>query len=348
MNRKLERLLLLFLIVSLFGACTDSEDNGVNVESLYTSSLQPAFYMAIEDSLQPAWLQEMIKSCPYLKVYHSRKDGGYYLVGHPNRTQITCKLYDAKGVLQDITTQEALDGAIVADAPWTCIHIYSYPIVVGTAEWKALSIQERKERLQLPDNLLDNMRTEDLIEVCLDYPYALDYSAFDDYQTGFMALYKQFNGLRELLSRDDLAEPFLLRLDINWKKADLILEMIDTAPLKVGYYSSLSCMLFKLMLAQDAVINQMSHSQLRRMLDICIRNTDIEIAYPEIWSSSAHASTLFIYAKVIDNKGGFSFNDDKEKEMFNSFVKNPNRLLYTQILFYDDFCERIMKYVEDF
>lgn len=336
---------LFLLMIGFFGACTSSLDEKEAETNIDSVLLQNAFYMAVDDSLQPIWLQEMIKSVPYLKVYHSDKDGGLYLVEHPGRAQTTGGLYHVDGRPQTFTTQEGLDAAISAGAPWTCTHIYSYPIVAGTEEWKALSVLERKERLQLPDNLLCTIRTEDLIEVCLDYPFALDYLAYDDYQSGFMAVYNQFNGLRELLSRSDLTEPFLLRLDINWQKASLMSGMRETDPIRVGKYSLLSCMLFKLMLAQDAVLNQMSKNQLRRMLDMCMRNTDIEISYS--LSSIAHEGTMFIYAKVIYNNGGFSFKDEEEKNLFNEYVQYPSQII-SRMLLSDDFIARVMEYVEKF
>lgn len=334
-------------MVGLFGACTNSSDEKEAKADITSALLQKAFYIAVDDSLQPAWLQVMIKSAPYLKVYHSDKDGGLYLVEHPDRARSTDELYHVDGRPQTFTTPEGLDAAISAGAPWTCTHIYSYPIVAGTDEWKALSVSERKKRLQIPDNLLGTIRTEDLIEVCLDYPYASDFAAYDDYQSGFMAVYHQFNGLRELLSRSNLTEPFLLRLDVNWQKASLMSGMIETDLLRVGHYSSESCMLFKLMLAQDAVLNQMSKNQLRRMLDMCMRNTDIEISYSEIWAGMAHKGTMFIYAKVIHNNGGFSFKDEEEKNLFNEYVKCPSPII-TLMLFSDDFIARVMEYVKNF
>ena len=346
MKRKQSQWLFL-LVIGLFGACTSSLDEKEAETDIDSALLQNAFYIAVDDSLQPVWLQEMIKSVPYLKVYHSDKDGGLYFVEHPDRAQTTGELYHVDGRPQTFTTPEGLDAAISAAAPWTCTHIYSYPIVAGTDEWKALSILERNERLQLPDNLLGTIRTEDLIEVCLDYPYALNYGAYDDFQSGFMGVYNQFNGLRELLSRSDLTEPFLLRLDINWQKASLMSGMGDTDPIRVGKYSLLSCLLFKIMLAQDAVLNQMSKNQLRRMLDLCMRNTSIEVSYSEIWGGVAHEGTMFIYAKVIHNNGGFSFKDEEEKNLFNEYVQCPSEIILRMLLT-DDFIARVMEYVEKF
>ena len=253
-------------------------------------------------------------------VYHSNKNGGRYLLEYPSRVQTRTELYNEDGRPQTITTQEDLNAVVTTGAPWICTHVYTYPLKAGTDEWQNLSVQERHARMQLSDNLLGSMRTEVLIEVCLEYPFTLDLFAFNDFQTGFKALYNNFNGFRELLSRDDLAEPFLLFLDVNWQKAELI------------------------MLAQDAVINKMSRSQLRRMLDTCIRNNEIELSDTEMWSGVNTEATWYVYIKVIHNMGGFQFKDASEEDLFNLYIEHP----YISLLFTDDFITRVMKYIESF
>ena len=259
---------------------------------------------------------------------------------YPSRVQTRTELYDEEGLSQTLTTQEDLNAAVIDGAPWICTHVYTYPLKAGTDEWQSLSVQERHARMQLSDILLGSMRTEDLIEVCLEYPFTLDLFAFNDFQTGFKALYNNFNGFRELLSRDDLAEPFLLFLDVNWQKAEL---MKGKESLAIGMYSLLS-VVFKYMLAQDAVINKMSRSQLRRMLDTCIRNNEIELSDTEMWSGVNTEATWYVYIKVIQNMGGFQFKDASEVDLFNLYIEHP----YISLLFTDDFITRVMKYIESF
>ena len=339
------------LLAVVMGSCSSSDDEDLReIDTIIPATpLQKAFYLTEDDTQQPLWLQEKIKETPYLKVYHSDKSGGRYLLEYPSRAQTKCELYNDDGQLQDVTTQDALNAVVAAGAPWICTHVYTYPLKAGTDEWRSLSVQERHERLQLSDNLLGSMRTEDLIEVCLEYPFAIDFFAFDDFQTGLMALYNEFNGFRELLSRDDLVEPFLLFLDVNWQKAEL---MKGRESLEIGMYTLLS-VVFKYMLAQDAVINQMSRSQIRRMLDTCMRNNEIELSDTEMWSGVNHDATWYIYIKVIHNKGGFPYKDNREKRMVNAYVEHPNYYLFEEegdvyLLLTDDFMERVMKYIESF
>lgn len=340
---------VVFMMMGVYGCSSDNEDLKDIDTIIPATPLQKAFYLTEDDTEQPLWLQEKIRNSPYLKVYHSNKNGGRYLLEYPSRAQTKCELYHNDGQLQDITTQDAINATVTDGAPWICTHVYTYPIKAGTDEWRSLSVQEKHERLQLSDNLLGSMRTEDLIEVCLEYPFAIDLFTFNDFQTGFKALYNNFNGLRELLCRDDLAEPFLLFLDVNWQKADL---MKGKEPLAIGNYSLLS-VVFKYMLAQDAVINKMNRNQIRRMLDTCIRNNKIELSDTEMWSGVNQEATWYVYIKVIYNMGGFPYKDDLEESMVNAYIEHPNQYLFEEggtvyLLFTDDFMARVMKYIESF
>lgn len=346
------RLIMTATLMLVIGMCSCSSDDEElrDIDTIVPATpLQKAFYLTEEDTQQPLWLQEKIKETPYLKVYHSNKNGGRYLLEYPSRALTRTELYDEGGQSQTLTTQEDLNAAVIDGAPWICTHVYTYPLKAGTDEWRSMSVQERHARMQLSDNLLGSMRTEDLIEVCLEYPSTLDLFAFNDFQTGFKALYNNFNGFRELLSRDDLAEPFLLYLDINWQKAGL---MKGKESLEIGMYTLLS-VIFKYMLAQDAVINQMSRSQIRRMLDTCMRNNEIELSDTKMWSGVNTEATWYVYIKVIHNMGGFPYKDDLEERMVNVYIEHPNQYLFEEggnvyLLFTDDFTERVIKYVEDF
>ncbi len=81
---------------------------------------------------------------------------------------------------------------------------YDYPVRPGTDEWKALgSTTARYEACQIPEDILKKMSTRSLVETVLDYPFLLNYTAYNDMQMGFDTLVKIFNGLQELYTRPD-------------------------------------------------------------------------------------------------------------------------------------------------
>lgn len=70
---------VLVLAIVALSSCSSDDDGNIGTIAPATP-LQKALYMAEDESRHPAWFQENIKSNPYLKVYHSSKDGGRYLL----------------------------------------------------------------------------------------------------------------------------------------------------------------------------------------------------------------------------------------------------------------------------
>lgn len=77
--------------------------------------------------------------------------------------------------------------------------VYNYPIKPGTDEWKALKThKEMLAACQIPQNILNNMTTEALVESCLDYPLFSDILAYNETQNGFSKIASRFNGLGQV------------------------------------------------------------------------------------------------------------------------------------------------------
>lgn len=84
---------------------------------------------------------------------------------------------------------------------------YSYPIKPGTSAWKQLKNNEEKvQACQIPDGLLSELTTKDLLMICLEYPLLNDIHAFNNIEDGLNKLFHDFNGIRELSRRSDALE----------------------------------------------------------------------------------------------------------------------------------------------
>lgn len=81
---------------------------------------------------------------------------------------------------------------------------YEYPIKPGTDEWFEIEDHvEKIKMLQIPQDVLDKMTTEALVESVVNYPYFPDMDAFSTQELGYEAVRNGFNGLQELESRPD-------------------------------------------------------------------------------------------------------------------------------------------------
>lgn len=87
---------------------------------------------------------------------------------------------------------------------------YEFPVTPKSEEWKNYPTrQARVEVCQIPENMLNKMTTEALLETVMNYPFLPDYLAHDDYMTAARKFENEFNGFRELFSREDLTEHLL-------------------------------------------------------------------------------------------------------------------------------------------
>lgn len=81
---------------------------------------------------------------------------------------------------------------------------YMFPITPNSEEWNTLgTAEEMREATQIPKGLLKMMSTEELIVMIENYPLLCDLYAYSSLQEGYERVKAQFNGIEELLSRQD-------------------------------------------------------------------------------------------------------------------------------------------------
>ena len=111
---------------------------------------------------------------------------------------------------------------------------YQYPIRPADEAWADFKAsQEMYDACQIPDGVLTRMTTEALLETVLNYPFLGTYKCYDDCETAAGYLCGQFNGLEELLARDDLTETLLAR----YAKSKVLTqeELNENSRLRLGY-----------------------------------------------------------------------------------------------------------------
>ena len=148
--------------------------------------------------------------------------------------------------------------------PWyemeTAGDAYEFPITPQKTpeEWRELrSIKRKLEVCQIPEEILETMSTEGLIETCLAYPLFSNMMYQNSLQDGFCQLVEGFNGLRELLSWEDAA-PLLLQ-----KYLELSLDNVKN----VDEFGSIRLIYFEFMLANPQVMGKFSEVEKDALLD---------------------------------------------------------------------------------
>ena len=127
---------------------------------------------------------------------------------------------------------------------------YSYPVKPGTVEWNKLGNKVAREKAcQIPEEILKNLTTDELIESVLNYPFLMDIYAYDSYQKGFKAVSERFNGLKELLQREDVAD----KLITKYKNTEVAEDADKVASGQIFDLSNI-----EILLGQDEVLNQLA------------------------------------------------------------------------------------------
>lgn len=136
--------------------------------------------------------------------------------------------------------------------------IFSYPFHAGDSEWKKFSDnQERINALQIPQNILKKISTEDLLEICLDFPFLVEILFADDFQTGFESLCELFNGYKELSLRNDLDEVIFMKSKNLSKEVEKISILNNTERATF----SIKWLFIEMLMIQDYFLDKFSTSK---------------------------------------------------------------------------------------
>lgn len=139
---------------------------------------------------------------------------------------------------------------------------WDYPVKPGSKEWQQLTTQELKVRAcQIPDELLSQISTKDLVELCLNYPLLMNVTFFSTFESGLKSFIRDFNGINELFRRNESAQLLkdkfikvsVKNLDPNW------------TILQQGNYAY-DLMFIELILSQKEILRQLSKDELKLLL----------------------------------------------------------------------------------
>ena len=146
---------------------------------------------------------------------------------------------------------------------------YDYPVKPGMPEWEEAT-QDRgqlKADLQIPEDLLSSMSTEELVDTVLNYPCFNDLYYYNNKQEGFESLSDVFNGFQELLSRDDAATVLLNKYNqtaAEQKNVKSVMSMGDAEAVeKISYKANI-----EVLLAQPEVYEDMIQEEAQEIDNI--------------------------------------------------------------------------------
>jgi hypothetical protein len=231
---------------------------------------------------------------------------------------ITSILYVSYGV-------KAQDSVI----PW------SFKVKPGMAEWKNYKTNsERIAACQIPDNILVSLSTEDLLELCLQYPLRIDILAYDNILEGLDRYSRTFNGFQEFINRDDAADVLLKKYKkINPQKIE------EQKLFKEKFYFMLRISMMELFITKTQLLSRLNQKEKKELLaEFCLKKSQKVVGnklfrFTGIQTSDLAMVTLLESDKVDLTKGmkmdivqpyinsGLVISDDVSKEIDKAAVE---------------------------
>lgn len=194
---------------------------------------------------------------------------------------------------------------------------WDYPVKPGSKEWlKIADFEKRLALLDIPENILQKISTEELVNSCLSYPeFGLIYTR-NDLQSGYDYIRSMFNGFRELETRPD-AGKVLMKIYAGYKPDGFDLNSSD---LEIGRFV-FKFNYIEILLAQTEIQNKLSTDDLKELMMLCSQKYKVKKGLQKYYGGIGLETTALIIArqqvkKLVNVK--MKYGDQK----VNAFVNN--------------------------
>jgi hypothetical protein len=192
---------------------------------------------------------------------------------------------------------------------------WDYPIKPGTEQWKEFQTHdEMLKACQIPEETLKELKTDELIEIMLDYPLIGDVLAFNSLEQGMGRVKGRFNGFTGLLSRKDALEYLLSKYDsTDPTRASLLKEREKRGEFKY------KMRFLELFIAQDEMKEQWDEKTSKSFLKKMLKNRDTQKSQGK-WDDVPMAYSISKILKNTDAKDEI----ENKKATFSKFVETSN------------------------
>jgi len=199
--------------------------------------------------------------------------------------------------------------------------------------WGKLKTYEEKiNAYNIPDSLLKNISTKDLVETCLNYPDIILLMSRDNIQQGYDILKPIFNGFSELEKRED-AGTELIKLYQNIDPAEIVnLKTPDDR----GIFS-FNLTFLELLLAQKTILQDLSEKGRINLLSLSTSMYKKKISIIKYYAIFGLTTPCLISGRLLEIQNS---------ELLNQLIlNNPNIQMFLDRFFItkEDDLDKIIK-----
>ena len=172
--------------------------------------------------------------------------------------------------------------------------------------WKEINLAE-----QIPEASLSTMPTEELIKAYLNSRFPRYLIWHNDIETAFRYAYNDFNGLRELLKREDAAQ----KLIEFYQKMDTGAYDLNWEPVKKGAFT-FSFVFIEVLLAHESILNKLTKSEAKTLLAELLKKHELKTLHPQMYSMYNVQFNAYSLARLLESKG-------KDSGVFQTLSQTP-------------------------
>lgn len=211
---------------------------------------------------------------------------------------------------------------------------WNYPIVPGMKEWKEFrSHQEMIDACEIPREVLLSIKTERLVQLCLDYPLLFDIYAFNKISNGFNAFYYQFNGIQELVQRQDAVD---VLLDLYQSKIQQQSAMLDNQILSLlekGKYK-FEVSVIELFIGCPQIQVNISNQNKYKAIAVLMKGYEQKCKHLSENKKIAFQSNVYARANIINEIDSTLLSDPKMKLLLKDVGKDKEPIEQLNLLTY--------------
>ena len=184
---------------------------------------------------------------------------------------------------------------------------YDFPLKPGTKEWTNLKSNKEKVNVcQIPEAQLKLLSTDELLEICLNYPLLPDIFAFNNMQEGFEKFKHDFNGINELLVRKDISSALISKY-----KSISILDYNDNLSLIEKGKFSVNISLIEIFCSQQEVLIQIDIEEKQNLVTELLDKYN-EKSKSEIYGHLSFRTLAFCLVNILQSEN-FIDNSSNDK-----------------------------------
>lgn len=174
----------------------------------------------------------------------------------------------------------------------------------------------------IPDDIIKEISTAELVKTCLNYPEWRLINAYNDRRIGLSNVLGLFNGFHELFIRSDAAKE-LIKVYI---KMNPLAVNRSWNPLQKGTYS-FQFICIEMLLSHGAIIEKLDDTNARMLLDEAVSKYRKKQQIPDTYSLWSLSPTAGLCLNILDKDGTFVKNNLDVQSFQRTFLTEDIELL---------------------